>query len=299
MATRKTYNSIDNTDILLNVENGSGYNTDLLIDRLGELECEDYLCTKCKGIMRNASQFGEEQTPVCASCSNPGTDVIPMVRSRKRIATLKVRCPLATRGCKWNGTISEVEIHLGVCEEFITNCPNNCIMNLRRSETEFHMKKCELRKVSCEYCNLEIQFMDIQLHNGMCNEFVVTCPNDCTASLKRRMIASHLKVDCPNELVACDYKNFGCKETIKRCELMDHKSTDEFKHLNMTMMYTVNKVDQLERKVTELTRKSIEQQKTLESLKKEVNEKEVNEKEVLKKEVSKKNRLLRKYPIKS
>ena len=116
MATRKSYNSVDSMHTLLYMvlpdDKFGGYSKELLMSALTELECESYLCYKCGGIMRNASQFGEEQTPVCEPCAGPHCNVTPIVRARKRIATFHVKCPLATRGCDWNSTIAEVETHL-------------------------------------------------------------------------------------------------------------------------------------------------------------------------------------------
>ena len=104
--------------------------------------------------MRNASQFGEEQTPVCEPCAGPHCNVTPIVRARKRIATFHVKCPLATRGCDWNSTIAEVETHLGLCEEFVVSCSNKCEQFMKRSELGDHsfsgmrVKICTLRVLS-------------------------------------------------------------------------------------------------------------------------------------------------------
>ena len=69
MATRKTYNSIDTKDTLLLVEredgNFGGYNMNLLLDSLSPLEVQLLVCTRCKGVMNEACQVGEDQLHMC------------------------------------------------------------------------------------------------------------------------------------------------------------------------------------------------------------------------------------------
>ena len=72
MATGKSYNSIDSKEQLILVQTGKGnfggYKQDLLVNTFNEMEIEFYVCTQCKGVMRNACQMGEEQIPVCETC---------------------------------------------------------------------------------------------------------------------------------------------------------------------------------------------------------------------------------------
>ena len=72
MATAKSYNSIDSKEQLILVHTGKGkfggYKQDLLVNTFNEMEIEFYVCTQCKGVMRNACQLGEEQIPVCETC---------------------------------------------------------------------------------------------------------------------------------------------------------------------------------------------------------------------------------------
>ena len=224
---------------------------------LTELECESYLCYKCKrsvslhsgGIMLNASQFGEEQTPVCEPCAGPHCNVTPIVRARKRIATFHVKCPLATRGCDWNSTIAEVETHLGLCEEFVVSCSNKCEQFMKRSELGDHSQECELRFVHCEYCQMEIIQRHIELHYETCGQYPLPCPINCTYNLKRDEIEFHLEKECPNTLVECNYRRFGCMYKGKRCELSKHKDSSEMMHLEKVMVYGAEKVEQVENRL--------------------------------------------------
>ena len=163
MATGKSYNSIDSKEQLILVQTGKGkfggYKQELLVNSLHEVEIEFYVCTQCKGVMRNACQLGEEQIPVCEICVGKKVSILPMMKARKKIPELKANCPIATRGCKWNATLSEVSQHLDVCQEFITECKYDCGVIIKRCELNNHCdNECVYREVSCEHCRSMIVY---------------------------------------------------------------------------------------------------------------------------------------------
>ena len=131
MATGKFYTSIDSKEQLILVQTGKGkfggYKQHLLVITFNEMEIEFYVCSQCKGVMRNACQLGEEQIPVCETCVGKKVESQPMMKARKKIPELRINCPLATRGCEWNATLSEVSQHLEMCQEFIIKCKYDCL----------------------------------------------------------------------------------------------------------------------------------------------------------------------------
>ena len=231
MATGKTYNSIDSKEQLILVQTGKGkfggYKQDLLVNTLNELEIEFYVCTQCKGVMHNACQVGEEQIPNCETCIGNKARSQPMMKARHKIPQLKANCPLATRGCRWNATLSEIETHLDVCQEFLVKCNYDCEVILIRCELNDHCSnECLNREVSCEHCLNKIVYRDLNRHYEECLEFPLLCPNSCGANLIRKQTDSHIETDCPNTIVKCLHEKFGCKEVIKRCELNNHCSNE-------------------------------------------------------------------------
>ena len=251
MATAKTYNSVDSKEQLILVQTGKGkfggYKQELLVNSLNEVEIEFYVCTQCKGVMYNACQMGEEQILVCETCVGEKLGSQPMMKARKKIPELKVNCPLATRGCKWNATLSEASQHLDVCQEFLIKCKYDCGVIIRRCELNNHCNnECVNRKVSCEHCRSMIAYKELNQHFKECPEFPLLCPNNCATSLKRKQIDSHIETDCPNTVVECLYERFGCKQVVKRCEMAEHKRTNETKHLEMTTFFAVDKIEKLE-----------------------------------------------------
>ena len=251
MATGKTYNSIDSKEQLILVQTGKGkfggYKQDLLANSLNEMEIEFYVCTQCKGVMRNACQVGEEQICVCETCVGKKVRSQPMMKARQKIPQLKANCPIATRGCQWNATLSEVETHFDVCQEFLVKCDYDCEVILKRCELNNHCSnECLNREVSCEHCLNKTVYKDFNRHYEECLEFPLLCPNSCGANLRRKQTDSHIETDCLNTIVKCRYEKFGCKEVIKRCEMEEHNKTNEIKHLEMTTLFVVAKIEQSE-----------------------------------------------------
>ena len=196
-----------------------GYKQDLLLKKLNEVEFEFYVCTKCNGIMKNACEIGEEQIPVCETCAG-GVKTHPMLRSRKKILELKVKCPLQGRGCEWNGTLAEIEMHLGMCPEFKVDCANNCDVVMKRSELVNHCTtECQNRMTMCDHCRQKMQYKMLENHYTTCVEFPLQCPNECKEKLRRKEVSSHVKNECPNTILNCINK---CGTQLKRCEMQNH-----------------------------------------------------------------------------
>ena len=141
--SRKTYNDIDSKEQMMYVEvtknTFAGYKLESLIYSLSELETDFYVCSECKGVMRNACQTGEEQNLVCEVCVKEGVPFLSMGKSRNKILELQAKCPLATRGCSWNGKMAEIEEHLIICGKVVVKCKNTCDVILSKSELDLHL----------------------------------------------------------------------------------------------------------------------------------------------------------------
>ena len=265
MATRKTYNSIDTKDTLLLVErengNFGGYNMNLLLDSLSPLEVQLLVCTRCKGVMNEACQVGEDQLHMCEGCMEEGDEFQPMKLSRNSVPGLKSKCPLNTRGCTWVGNLSETEEHLEVCQEFVISCSSDCGVILKRSELDSHALECKLLKVECNHCGSNILNKESEAHYDICPDIDIECPNECSLSLKRRESLDHIEVDCPNTLVSCPFSSFGCKEVVKRCELEEHQETKELKHTQLQLNFALTKIAVIEKSdITAKLKKKISEQ---------------------------------------
>ena len=261
----KTYNNVDCNEQLMYVKVAdnrfAGYRRELLVNPLSELEIDFYVCTECKGVMRNACQVGEEQNLVCECCVKKGVPSLSMMKSRKKILELQAKCPLATRECKWNGTLAEVEEHLIVCEKVVVKCENGCDVILLGSEIDFHLKhSCVKREMECEHCNKPIVYEKlVEQHYDECFlDYQVPCPKNCNVDLKRKLIGSHLDKECPNMEVECPYKMFGCEQELLRRALDEHKITNQIQHFESMSLFAVREMEQLKQTNIQLTETNIQ-----------------------------------------
>ena len=237
----------------------AGYRRELLVHSLSEVETDFYVCTECKGVMRNACQIGEEQSLVCELCVKEGVPSQTMRKSRNKILELQAKCPLATRGCNWNGKMAEVEEHLIVCEKVVVKCYNACDVILPRSELDLHLiHSCVKRRVMCEHCNEYFIYEDLSNHYQKCFEYQVPCPNSCCVTLKRKLLDSHLKLECLNMIVECPYRKFGCGQEVLRRELEEHKKTNQMQHYESTSLFAIREIEQLKQTNIQLTERNIQ-----------------------------------------
>ena len=255
MARSNSNNIIDCKELLLHIEiekdEYGGYNQDILEKNLKGMEIDFYVCSRCNGLMRNACLInGFDQVLVCEVCMVKGEDSIPMVKPRKNIPKLRVKCPLLNRGCVWKGVLGEIDAHLDECAEFILNCSNLCGVPLKRSEVQNHCEnECQLRIVKCQYCGVTKQFKELENHYETCLDFPLLCPNECLKSLPRKELKSHIDEECPNTIVSCPYKEMGCEVLSKRSELQEHERIFISEHLGMAKVFYFNEVERLELKV--------------------------------------------------
>ena len=283
MAPKKTYNSIDTKDTLLlvNREDGifGGYNPDLLLDGLSPLEVQLLVCSRCKGVMNEACQVGEDQLHMCKRCMDEGDEFQPMKLTRKSIPGLKSKCPLNTRGCTWVGNLSETEEHLEACQQFVISCSSDCGVILKRSELDTHTLECKLVKIECNHCGSNILNKESEAHYDVCPDMDIECPNECSLSLKRHESQDHIEVDCPNTLVSCPFSSFGCKELVKRCELEVHQETKESKHTQLQLNFALMKIAVMEKadiitklkeKISELSVMVVTMSQEIKSLKRDM-----------------------------
>ena len=89
----------------------------------------------------------------------------------------------------------------------------------------------------------------------MCLDYQVPCPNNCNANLKRKLLDSHLELECPNMVVECPYKKYGCRQEVLRRDLEEHKKTNQIQHLE----FAICEIEQLKQTNTQQI-KTIKQQ---------------------------------------
>ena len=95
----------------------------------------------------------------------------------------------------------------------------------------------------------------------VCEQFPVVCPNRCkTGHLQRARVQQHL-LDCPLEIVSCEYAEMGCGVRLPRSEMREHVRESGQDHLLKMCAASLSlsrelsrKVEEKEQQITELHR---------------------------------------------
>ncbi|KAI6648044.1 TNF receptor-associated factor 4-like isoform X1 [Oopsacas minuta] len=189
------------------------------------------VCQICSGIMREASVWEGEIT--CLVCSE-SQDLNPVRIVHNAVNQLEVKCPIL-RDCTWNGKLSEAENHLDNCNSFKLQCVD-CEVTIIRGEYDNHkVNTCILREIKCEYCFKQGKAKYQEIHNEVCNEYPISCPNNCGEKFPRSKLSQH-KSKCKYEKISCPYTQYGCEaKSMLRRDLLAHKKEFYIEHTDMSL----------------------------------------------------------------
>ena len=216
-----------------------------------EVASEDFMCELCKHVAREphvTSCCGETVcegciTPVledkkpCPSCETAEFTTLLNVKYQRRILALEVRCMMKDRGCEWTGKLESLEAHLDVntgdCEYVDVECPNKCDQPVEKHNLPTHLANfCPKREFTCQYCNFKATYEVVSNdHWPQCPFYPVPCPNACgIQAVERGDLEAHL-LQCPLEVVECDFSHAGCNTKRSRQDLEKHMEEGVQKHL--------------------------------------------------------------------
>ena len=107
------------------------------------------------------------------------------------------------------------------------SCPNKLCnsWNSTFDKLLFHLKhECLFRMNECSHCHKLFIYKEYMIHRETCDYLKVSCPLLCDKNKRwlRKKISYHLKNECPNYEIKCDYFRNGCKEKLKRYEMKQH-----------------------------------------------------------------------------
>ena len=155
-------------------------------------------------------------------------------------------CSNCENGCGWAEELRSLDDHLTTCEYALVCCTNQCMkdekeVRILRRDLDNHLKnKCPNRQYQCRHCKDTGRHCDITTtHLDTCPKLKVPCPNDgCKVSVPRCELVNH-RSRCQFEIVPCKYAGIGCGEEPLRKDLQQHEDDDTF-HLHLAIQ-TVNK----------------------------------------------------------
>ena len=258
------------------LEGGSlgGYRSDIPTENLSEREGAIYKCTRCDGIMKDASlsNIGEQ---LCGCCKREDEQIHPNANVHNTILSLKCSCPLFKRGCEWLGRLEIVENHLTTCGHVYESCQLLCDVVTTRDEMGRHLREeCSQREEVCLHCSGVHKVCEMVEHVKVCVKVEVLCELGCGTRVRRESILFHLSSECSEESVVCPYEKYRCEVVrFKRRELKQHLEENRLLHTEL-------KLTALEEKFEDSLKKNELLEKKFESLENELKMK-VNEIEIL------------------
>ena len=207
-----------------------GFKTGYISQNLTEVEYYLMTCTRCKGIIREASSC--EGETVCRDCNTNQLNPKRVQKVIHSVAELKIKCPLL-RDCGWSGKLLEGEKHLKECGGFLIRCPLGCGDVVKRCQMNYHLyTTCLYRGINCEFCDLSITFKKLTEHLLTCPAHPIVCK--CRRSIRRDEIEKHTDKDCELTEIECPYAKYSCNVgKIPRKDLFAHKQEFYIEHQDM------------------------------------------------------------------
>ena len=236
-----------------------GYRSDILTENLSEREGAIYKCTRCNGIMKDASISKGKQ--ICVCCKREDENTHPHESINDTILSLKCACPLSKRGCEWLGRLEIVENHLTTCGHVYESCQLLCGVVTTRDEMGRHVREeCSQREEACLHCSGVHKVCEMVEHVKVCGKVFVLCELGCGTRVRRESILFHLSSECSEESVVCPYEKYRCEVVeLKRRELKQHLEENWRTHtelkLNAMEENYLGKNELLERQMHELESK--------------------------------------------
>ena len=196
--------------------------------------CGHTFCKSCLESAKKATTISN----ACPICRDEEFATMPNKQADRTVRSLHVFCTNKEKGCEWQGEVNNIVGHVtnsDGCQFEEVICPNGCGMCVQRQYLSSHVEdECVCRLVDCQYCHItgehqliegehkeqcpkfpiacpnkcevdNIPREDIDEHRKMCPLEEVTCPNDCGATLQRRYIRTHIKMECPRLKVECQH----------------------------------------------------------------------------------------------
>ena len=203
---------------------------------------EPYL-TECCGnhLSETAYRQLQAQGKPCPVCKEKPLKAVKDKYHKRRVSSLKVRCPHKAEGCEWQGELGSLEKHLnakssaGECRYVDVDCPYACGERVQRRSLEKHKsQRCPLRPFTCQYCKHKATFQEVtKKHWPVCKKYPLPCPNECGEKIERRHLKGHLEQTCPLEEIQCDFSYAGCVAQLQRRFMSAHMKEDTDSHLSL------------------------------------------------------------------
>ena len=186
---------------------------------------------------------------LCPCCKKDFT-ICPNKWLQRWLYGLKVYCSNKKYSCQWTGELRQLDNHLNFfpqrgremegCQFVQVKC-SHCSNSLLRSKIEEHEnRECLKRPYKCGHCDFESTYGEVTIsHWSECRLFPTPCPNKCGQTIQRHKLDNHMTADCPEAIVECDFKRFGCGRRLPRKELRAHIDENFASHIGQLAQLVV------------------------------------------------------------
>ena len=187
----------------------------------------------CKGCLDRHRVIADN--PSCPVCRYNIVKSFRDIRANRYIMQLEAYCIYKSSGCSWGGRLRDIERHLGECD----HCEVYCAMchdkkSMVRSNLNEHIRTCPMRQEPCPHCSKMLMCTNMKEHlDYVCQEKEMGCPNEgCNMTMKRKGLFHH-RLMCGKEIVLCKYSYAGCKEKLRRDDMLRHEEFEKEYHLKL------------------------------------------------------------------
>ena len=241
-----------------------------IFKNINQIKIDNYKCIYCDNIplqpmvFKHINKDTKENNIkiICNSCykrllnENENTlflkdyflDKQNSIITKQIISNYTVSC--LNSNCNWEGKLLQLKNHLEKeCNYQKIKC-SECKLTLLRKDLNSHLFKCNydknIKKI-CKFCNEEIKNGKIEEHFEKCPEMFEDCDKNCGKKMKRKDLSNH-KLVCPENIIKCQYWNYGCKKLIKRKYKEDHEKLEIYNHYNLINDALNNNIDNNQKK---------------------------------------------------
>ena len=122
--------------------------------------------TQCCGNLLSKESYDRLRGQPCPVCREENLTANKDKFHRRKVATLKVRCPHKAEGCEWEGELGSLEQHLSTssskqlcaeeCQYVDVDCPHSCGERFKRHALQLHVKDCVSSMLAQEVPKLKV-----------------------------------------------------------------------------------------------------------------------------------------------
>eukprot|EP01083_Nonionella_stella_P305259 1064233_1 len=136
--------------------------------------------------------------------------------------------------CEWKGCYSELTKHNTTCPLQVVICQFCNLSMLQRKLKEHHDVECPRFPMQCIQCkDTGILRKKMASHIARVCPMTMICCTECKEEVQRKNKKAHKKNECPESLIECVFRSFGCMEKLTRKDEKKHTLNAAFTHQHL------------------------------------------------------------------